>query len=214
MLLIKRIFDFVAAILGLILLSPVMLVTAVLVRLKMKGPILFCQVRPGLYRRPFTLVKFRTMKNEHDADGNLLPDSERLTPLGFWLRASSLDELPQLWNVLKGELSLVGPRPLLMQYLDRYSVDQLRRLEVKPGITGWAQVNGRNAISWEEKFRLDVWYVDHWSLWLDVRILWRTFWLILRREGISSSEHVTMPEFLGDFRRDAAGASASTHSRL
>ena len=159
---------------------------------------LFSQVRPGLHGKPFTIVKFRTMTDERGPDGVLLPDAQRLTPFGRFLRASSLDELPELWNVLKGEMSLVGPRPLLMEYLPLYSSEQARRHEVRPGITGWAQVNGRNAISWADKFALDVWYVDHRSLWLDVRILWLTVRKVLVRDGISAAGEATMPRFEGD----------------
>jgi lipopolysaccharide/colanic/teichoic acid biosynthesis glycosyltransferase len=158
---------------------------------------LFRQVRPGLQGRPFTMVKFRTMTVERGPDGALLPDAQRLTPFGRFLRASSLDELPELWNVLKGDMSLVGPRPLLMEYLPLYTPEQARRHEVRPGITGWAQVNGRNAISWVDKFALDVWYVDHRSLWLDVQILWRTVRKVLVRDGISAAGEATMPKFTG-----------------
>ncbi|MCS7301292.1 MAG: sugar transferase [Fimbriimonadales bacterium] len=178
-------------------LSPLLLALALLVWRKLGRPILFRQLRPGLHGKPFVMYKFRTMTNARDAQGNLLPDSERLTPFGKWLRATSLDELPELFNVLKGDMSLVGPRPLLMEYLDRYTPEQARRHEVKPGITGWAQIHGRNALNWEEKFRLDVWYVDNWSLWLDLKILWRTLWIVLKREGISAEGHATMPEFRG-----------------
>jgi len=160
-------------------------------------PVLFRQVRPGLGGRPFTLLKFRTMTEARDAQGNLLPDEERLTRFGRFLRRTSLDELPELFNVLKGDMSLVGPRPLLMEYLERYSPEQARRHEVRPGITGWAQVNGRNALSWEEKFELDVWYVDHLSLVLDVKILFLTLWKVLKGEGIARPGHATMPEFMG-----------------
>lgn len=160
-------------------------------------PVLFRQQRPGLHGKPFFLLKFRTMRQARDADGRLLPDAERLTRLGRWLRCTSLDELPTLWNVLRGQMSLVGPRPLLMEYLDRYSITQARRHEVKPGITGWAQVNGRNAISWERKLELDVWYVDHASVWLDLKILALTVGRVLRREGIQAEDHATMPVFLG-----------------
>jgi lipopolysaccharide/colanic/teichoic acid biosynthesis glycosyltransferase len=163
----------------------------------MGWPVFFKQKRPGLKGHPFLLVKFRTMTDERDETGTLLPDGSRLTSLGRFLRATSLDELPQLWNVLRGELSLVGPRPLLMQYLERYTPEQARRHEVLPGITGWAQINGRNAISWEEKFALDIWYVDNWSLKLDALILVRTFLRVLKRDGISREGHATMPEFLG-----------------
>lgn len=156
------------------------------------------QVRPGLHGKPFNIIKFRTMTNAHDAEGkNLLPDAVRLKRFGRILRATSLDELPELWNVLKGDMSLVGPRPLLMQYLDRYTLEQARRHEMRPGITGWAQVNGRNAITWEEKFKLDVWYVDNWSLWLDIKIIFMTIWKIIKREGISQPGQATMEEFRG-----------------
>jgi lipopolysaccharide/colanic/teichoic acid biosynthesis glycosyltransferase len=163
----------------------------------MGSPVLFVQERPGLGGRPFRLVKFRTMRHATAPDGAPLPDADRLTPLGRFLRATSLDELPQLWNVLRGELSLVGPRPLLMQYLARYTPEQARRQDVLPGITGWAQVNGRNALAWDEKLALDVWYVDHWSLGLDLKILVRTLGKVLRRDGISQRGQATMPEFLG-----------------
>ncbi len=168
------------------------------VRRKLGSPVLFTQVRPGLHGKPFRMVKFRTMTDARDSSGALLPDAKRLTPFGRFLRASSLDELPELWNVLRGEMSLVGPRPLLMEYLPLYSPDQARRHEVRPGITGWAQVNGRNAISWADKFALDVWYVDHRSLWLDVRILWLTVRKVLVRDGISAAGEATMPKFEGD----------------
>jgi sugar transferase EpsL len=187
----KDVLDRLAALLGLALLSPVLAALALLVRLSLGRPIFFRQQRPGLHGRPFGLFKFRTMK---DGSGS---DEERLTPVGRFLRAWSLDELPELWNVLKGDMSLVGPRPLLMQYLPRYTPRQARRHEVKPGLTGWAQVNGRNAVSWDEKFELDVWYVDNWSLWLDACILGRTVWQVMRREGISHEGHATMTEFMG-----------------
>lgn len=161
---------------------------------------MFRQQRPGLGGRPFWLLKFRTMTDACDACGNLLPDAARLTSFGLFLRATSLDELPELFNVLKGDMSLVGPRPLLMQYLERYTPEQARRHEVRPGITGWAQVNGRNAITWEEKFRLDVWYVDNWSLWLDIKIIAMTIWKILKREGISQPGEATMEEFIGNLK--------------
>ncbi|PWH12191.1 MAG: sugar transferase [Anaerolineae bacterium] len=193
----KRLFDLFLATLGLVLLSPVLLLIALLVRLYHGSPVLFRQRRPGLKGKPFYIYKFRTMTDARDENGNLLPDSQRLTRLGRFLRASSLDELPELLNVLRGEMSIVGPRPLLMQYLDRYTPEQARRHDVLPGITGWAQVNGRNAISWEEKFRLDVWYVDHWSLWLDLKIILLTLWKVLKREGISQPGHATAEEFLG-----------------
>ena len=176
---------------------PVMGVVALLVRLKLGRPVLFRQQRPGLNGEIFTLCKFRTMRDAVDREGKALPDAERLTPFGRKLRSTSLDELPELFSVLSGEMSLVGPRPLLVRYLGRYSPEQMRRHEMRPGITGWAQVNGCNALSWEEKFALDVWYVDHWSFWLDLRILWRTVWNVVRREGISGGGEATMREFMG-----------------
>lgn len=193
----KRILDVAIAAIALVLLSPVILVVALAIWLVMGRPVIFRQLRPGLHGKPFVMYKFRTMTEEHDKAGNLLPDEKRLTRLGRFLRRSSLDELPEFWNVLKGDMSLVGPRPLLMEYLDRYTPEQFRRHEVKPGITGWAQVNGRNAISWEEKFKLDVWYVDHMNFWLDLKILFLTFWNVIRRQGISAPGHATMPEFEG-----------------
>lgn len=194
----KRAFDACLVTLGMLVLAVPMLVIAVLVRRKLGSPVLFTQVRPGLHGQPFRMFKFRTMTDARDASGALLPDALRLTPFGRFLRASSLDELPELWNVLCGEMSLVGPRPLLMEYLPLYSPEQARRHEVSPGITGWAQVNGRNAISWTDKFALDVWYVDHRSLWLDVRILWLTVRKVLVRDGISPAGEATMPKFEGD----------------
>lgn len=194
----KRIFDLALTIPGVVLISPLAALIAILIKLNLGSPVLFRQVRPGYHGKPFVLYKFRTMKDLYDQHGNPLPDSERLTQLGKFLRATSLDELPELINVLRGEMSLVGPRPLLMQYLERYSPEQARRHLVLPGITGWAQVNGRNAISWEEKFRYDVWYVDHWSLWLDIRILLLTLWKIIRREGISQPGYVSAEEFMGN----------------
>jgi lipopolysaccharide/colanic/teichoic acid biosynthesis glycosyltransferase len=191
----KRVFDVVVSAVALTVLAPVMGLIALLVWRTMGRPVLFRQARPGLHGKPFVMYKFRTMRDLRDAEGNLLPDEARLTPFGRWLRATSLDELPELVNVLRGEMSLVGPRPLLMEYLDRYTPEQARRHEVKPGITGWAQIHGRNNLSWEERLRLDVWYVDHWSLWLDLKILWRTLWMVLRREGISAQGHATMPRF-------------------
>ncbi len=193
----KRIFDLIATTVGVIIILFPMLLIALIVRVNLGGPILFTQVRPGLHGNPFRMVKFRTMTDARDASGALLPDAQRLTPFGRFLRASSLDELPELWNVLRGEMSLVGPRPLLMEYLPIYSPEQARRHEVRPGITGWAQVNGRNAISWADKFALDVWYVDHRSLWLDVRILWLTVRKVLVRDGISAAGEATMPAFTG-----------------
>jgi lipopolysaccharide/colanic/teichoic acid biosynthesis glycosyltransferase len=194
---VKRVFDFVTASLALLMLALPLLALAWLILRKLGSPVLFRQVRPGLHGRPFTMVKFRTMTDERGPDGALLPDAKRLTPFGRFLRASSLDELPELWNVLKGEMSLVGPRPLLMEYLPLYTTEQARRHEVRPGITGWAQVNGRNAISWADKFALDVWYVNHRSLWLDVQILWRTVRKVLVRDGISAAGEATMTAFTG-----------------
>ena len=193
----KRLFDLLASAMGLLILAVPLALLAWLVRRKLGSPVLFTQVRPGLHGKPFRMVKFRTMTDARDASGALLPDAQRLTPFGRFLRASSLDELPELWNVLRGEMSLVGPRPLLMEYLPLYSPEQARRHEVRPGITGWAQVNGRNAISWADKFALDVWYVDHRSLWLDVRILWLTVRKVLVRDGISAAGEATMPKFTG-----------------
>jgi lipopolysaccharide/colanic/teichoic acid biosynthesis glycosyltransferase len=194
---IKRAFDVTLALLALILLSPLVALLALLVWAQLGTPVLFRQQRSGLHGKAFTLYKFRTMNDARDAQGNPLPDAERLTPFGQFLRSTSLDELPELLNVLKGDMSLVGPRPLLTRYLDRYTPDQMRRHEVKPGVTGWAQVNGRNALTWEHKFALDVWYVDHWSLWLDLRIVALTLWRILKREGISQPGRATMEEFMG-----------------
>jgi lipopolysaccharide/colanic/teichoic acid biosynthesis glycosyltransferase len=193
----KRIFDLLLAALGLVILSPILLLAAVLVRIYHGSPVIFTQKRPGFKGTPFHIYKFRTMTDARDKSGKPLPDSERLTRLGRFLRASSLDELPELFNVLRGEMSIVGPRPLLMQYLERYTPEQARRHDVLPGITGWAQVNGRNALTWEDKFRLDVWYVDHWSLWLDMKIILLTVWKVLKREGISQPGHATAEEFMG-----------------
>jgi lipopolysaccharide/colanic/teichoic acid biosynthesis glycosyltransferase len=195
--LVKSVLDRLGAALLLIVASPVIAVVALLVRWKLGAPAVFRQSRPGQEGKLFKLLKFRTMTDARDARGNLLPDEARLTPLGRRLRSLSLDELPQLWNVLRGDLSLVGPRPLLVEYLDRYTKEQARRHLVKPGITGWAQINGRNTISWDEKFALDTWYVDHWSLWLDFRILLLTVSRVLHRQGISSNQHATMPVFMG-----------------
>ncbi len=193
----KRVFDLVLVIPALAVFAPLMVLLAICVRLMIGSSVLFRQQRPGLGGKPFTLRKFRTMSHACDTNGNLLPDAERLTNFGRFLRSTSLDEMPELINVLLGEMSLVGPRPLLMQYMPRYTTEQARRHEVRPGITGWAQVNGRNAITWEQKFALDVWYVDHWSLALDVRVLCRTLWQVAKREGISRDGHATMTEFLG-----------------
>lgn len=193
----KRLLDFIAALLGLIALALPLLLLMALIRRRLGSPVFFRQTRPGLHGQPFEMVKFRTMTDTRGPDGALLPDAERLTPFGRFLRSTSLDELPELWNVLKGDMSLVGPRPLLMEYLPLYSPEQARRHEVRPGITGWAQVNGRNAISWEDKFKLDVWYVDHCSLWLDIKILWLTVKKVLVREGISAAGEATMGKFTG-----------------
>ena len=194
----KRLFDITAALAALLLLALPLALLTWQVRRKLGSPAFFRQVRPGMHGQPFEMVKFRTMTDARGADGALLPDADRLTPFGRFLRASSLDELPELWNVLKGEMSLVGPRPLLMEYLPLYSPQQARRHEVRPGITGWAQVNGRNALGWDDKFKLDVWYVDHRSLWLDIKILWLTVKKVLVREGISAAGEATMPRFTGD----------------
>jgi len=196
----KRCFDLVVSVMALLALAVPLLVLVLvwLVRSKLGSPVLFRQVRPGLHGQPFEMVKFRTMTDERGTDGALLPDAQRLTPFGRFLRASSLDELPQLWNVIKGDMSLVGPRPLLMEYLPLYTPEQARRQEVRPGITGWAQVNGRNAISWADKFALDVWYVDHHSMWLDVRILWLTVRKVLVRDGISAAGEATVSNFKGN----------------
>ena len=193
----KAILDRCAASVGLVMALPLLASVALAIKIEGHGPILFTQLRPGFKGRPFRLHKFRTMRNSLGNDGKPLPDAERLTALGRFLRRVSLDELPQLWNVLRGDLSLVGPRPLLMQYLTRYSPDQARRHLVKPGITGWAQVNGRNALSWEEKFTLDVWYVDHWSFLLDLRVLLKTAKIVLAAYGVSSPSQATMEEFAG-----------------
>jgi len=193
----KRIFDLLIAITALLLLAPLLIVLYFLIRSKLGRPVFFVQTRPGLHGTPFQVIKFRTMRETRGADGRLLPDEERLGAFGAWLRGTSLDELPQLFNVVKGDLSLVGPRPLLMEYLPLYSPEQARRHLVRPGITGWAQVNGRNAISWEEKFTLDVWYVDHQSFWLDLKILWMTFAKVFQREGISQQGQATMTVFKG-----------------
>ncbi|TNZ63854.1 sugar transferase [Vibrio parahaemolyticus] len=193
----KRLFDFLVSLIALILLSPIIVLVAWKIRKKLGSPVLFRQTRPGLNGKPFEMVKFRTMKDAVDEQGNLLPDSDRMTPFGERLRNSSLDELPGLWSVLKGDMSLVGPRPLLMRYLPLYNEEQARRHDARPGVTGWAQINGRNAISWEEKFALDVWYVDNQTFWLDIKILLLTVKKVFVKEGISADDHVTMPEFEG-----------------
>lgn len=199
---IKRLIDIVLASAALFLLTPVMLIVAVMIALNIGLPVLFRQERPGLYGRPFEMIKFRTMSNAKDARGQLLPDDLRLGRLGRLLRATSLDELPELWNIVRGDMSLVGPRPLLMRYMDRYSPEQRRRYLVKPGLSGWAQIKGRNSLGWDEKFALDCWYVDHQSIWLDLRILALTIPMVLARRGISAADHSTMPEFMGT--RDAS----------
>ncbi len=196
----KRLVDLVLTIPGLILLSPLLVMITLLIRWKIGSPVLFFQQRPGLYSQSFQMYKFRTMTEGKDENGNPLPDAERMTSFGRFLRRTSLDELPEFFNVLKGDMSLVGPRPLLMEYLDRYTPEQARRHVVRPGITGWAQVNGRNAISWEQRFKLDVWYIDHWSLWLDCKILLLTVWKTLRREDISEKGSATMSKFMGTKR--------------
>ena len=193
----KRLFDLISSFIGLLFLLPVIILIVLLVRFKIGSPIFFKQARPGLNGEIFNMYKFRTMTNERDKNGALKPDSVRLTKFGKFLRSTSLDELPGLWSALKGDMSLVGPRPLLVEYLPLYSEKQSRRLEVKPGITGWAQVNGRNAISWDEKFDLDLWYVDNQSIWLDTKILWMTVKKVIVRDGISAKNQVTMPKFKG-----------------
>lgn len=195
---VKRALDILGAAIGLIVFSPILIVIALMIRREMGAPVLFSQTRPGRNGKPFRMIKFRTMRDAIDTDGRLLPDAARLTRLGQLLRSSSLDELPELWNVLKGDMSLVGPRPLLMEYLPLYSPEQARRHEVRPGVTGWAQVNGRNAISWDEKFALDVWYVDNQSIWLDLKIIWFTIRKVIKRDGISAAGEATMSRFTGN----------------
>lgn len=201
----KRIFDLALAIPLALVSLPFFLMVAILVRLFLGSPVLFRQQRPGRDGRIFWMVKFRTMTSAHDADGNLLPDDVRLTRFGAFLRMTSLDEIPELWNVIKGDMSLVGPRPLLVQYLDRYTPEQARRHEVRPGVTGWAQANGRNAITWEQKFAMDVWYVDHVSLGRDLKVLLRTLLSVVKQEGISTADHATAPEFTGSIRTAPEG---------
>jgi lipopolysaccharide/colanic/teichoic acid biosynthesis glycosyltransferase len=193
----KRLFDLILTLIGGALISPIIVLTTTLVYFAHGRPVLFRQIRPGYKGKPFSIYKFRTMTNQRDSYGDLLPDEARLTRLGRFLRSTSLDEIPELINILKGEMSWVGPRPLLMQYLDRYTAEQARRHDVLPGITGWAQINGRNALTWEDKFNFDVWYVDHWSLSLDIKILLLTFWKVITREGISQPGHATAEEFMG-----------------
>ncbi len=194
---VKRAFDIAVSLFILVVFSPLLLLLALFVRLKLGSPIFFTQARPGWKERPFHMVKFRTMTNARDSNGELLPDAERLPRFGQLLRSTSLDELPELLNVLKGEMSLVGPRPLLMQYLERYSSEQRRRHEMRPGITGWAQVNGRNNLGWDDRFKLDVWYIDNWSFGLDLKILFKTVMKVIRRSDVSQEGHVTMTEFQG-----------------
>ena len=194
----KRLFDIIASVSGLIFLSPVFLILIYLIRKNLGEPVFFTQERPGKDGKPFKMIKFRSMRDAVDKDDNPLPDSERLTPFGKKLRATSLDELPELWNVLKGEMSLVGPRPLLMSYLPLYNEFQNRRHEMRPGVTGWAQVNGRNALSWDEKFAHDIWYIDHYSFWLDMKILFLTVKKVFIKEGISAEGEATMPYFTGN----------------
>ncbi|WP_198334962.1 sugar transferase [Psychrobacter namhaensis] len=200
---IKRLFDITAATTALVVLSPIYAITAYKVNKNLGSPVLFRQTRPGLHGKPFEMIKFRTMKDATDKEGNLLPDSERLTPFGQALRNSSLDELPELWNVVKGDMSLVGPRPLLMEYLSLYNEEQARRHNVRPGITGYAQVNGRNAIGWDQKFELDTWYVDNQSLWLDVKILLKTVKKVVIKDGISADGEATMSKFTGSQNKPA-----------
>jgi sugar transferase EpsL len=206
----KRMIDIVAAGLGLVLLAPALSVIAILIRLTMGHPVLFRHARAGLMGKPFTLYKFRTMWDAYGPDGQPLPDAERLTRLGWNLRRMSLDELPQLWNVLRGDMSLVGPRPLLMEYLPRYTPEQARRHQVRPGITGWAQVNGRNSLPWEEKFQQDIWYVDHQSLWIDAKIIIMTIIRVVQRRGISHNNHATAPKFVPSHRAHEGVRTDST----
>jgi lipopolysaccharide/colanic/teichoic acid biosynthesis glycosyltransferase len=193
----KRFLDGAAALFALLLLSPLLVIVAAVIWLKLGSPVFFRQQRPGRGGDPFTIYKFRTMVNARERDGRPLSDAERLPAFGRFLRSTSLDEFPELFNVLKGDMSLVGPRPLMMKYLSRYTPEQARRHEVKPGITGWAQINGRNTVSWEDKFDLDVWYVDNWSVWLDIRIIFRTIWLVVTRQGVTQEGHATVEEFMG-----------------
>jgi len=194
----KRLIDIIISFIALFLTSPLLLLIAVIIRVNIGSPILFVQSRPGLHGKTFNIIKFRSMKNACEGNGVFLADADRMTRLGLFLRASSLDELPELWNVLKGDMSLVGPRPLLLEYLPLYSPDQARRHDVRPGITGWAQVNGRNAISWQEKFKYDVWYVENQSIWLDIKIIWITMKKVFTSEGISAHGEATMPKFTGN----------------
>lgn len=210
----KRLFDIIASALGLIILSPIIAIVAWQIKRKLGSPVLFRQTRPGKDGKPFEMIKFRTMKDAYDENGNPLPNELRFTPFGNFLRSTSLDELPELWNVLKGDMSLVGPRPLLVEYLPLYNEHQARRHEVRPGITGWAQVNGRNAISWEQKFDFDVWYVNNQSFWLDLKILFLTIKKVFVREGVNNSESVTMPRFSGNKKKKIAILGASGHGKV
>ena len=194
----KRAFDIIFSLAWLIGFSPLLIIVAILVRIKLGSPILFIQERPGMGAKPFLMVKFRTMTDAKDESGNLLPDEVRLTAFGRFLRSTTLDEFPEMWNVFVGDMSVVGPRPLMMRYLPRYNSFQARRMEMKPGVTGWAQINGRNALSWDEKFALDVWYIDNSSFWLDLKIVVKTFFVVLNRRNINSTKAATMEEFLGD----------------
>ena len=194
----KRVFDVIFSLAWLVGFSPLLIVVGILVRIKLGSPILFIQERPGKGAKPFRMIKFRTMTDERDAEGQLLADEVRLTPFGKFLRSTTLDEFPEMWNVLVGDMSVVGPRPLLMRYLTRYNSFQARRMEVKPGVTGWAQINGRNAINWDQKFALDVWYVENSTLWLDLKIVVRTFFLVILRKNINSKKAATMDEFMGN----------------
>jgi lipopolysaccharide/colanic/teichoic acid biosynthesis glycosyltransferase len=203
----KRLFDLFASLLGVILFSPLLLLLAAAVRWSMGSPVFFRQKRPGFQGKPFFMFKFRTMRDASDAAGNPLPDEKRLTRLGIFLRKTSLDEIPELFNIVRGEMSFVGPRPLRMEYLDRYTPEQARRHYVPPGVTGWAQINGRNAIGWEKKFELDLWYVDHRSFWLDLKIIFLTFWQVVSCKDISAADHATMPEFMGTPKPDKSEAS-------
>lgn len=196
----KRLFDVSISLVALVFAAPLMVLMAIAIYLDLGWPVIFRQIRPGLHGRPFEMIKFRTMRGAPDSESGLLPDAQRLTRMGTFLRKASIDELPELWNVLKGDMSLVGPRPLLMEYLPLYSKEQMRRHEVRPGITGWAQVNGRNALDWEDRFRLDVWYVDNRTFWLDLRILWLTLWSVLGARGVNQEGHVTCEKFRGTIK--------------
>jgi lipopolysaccharide/colanic/teichoic acid biosynthesis glycosyltransferase len=194
----KRLLDIIMSAIILILASPFLLLTAVLIFLSYGAPIFFTHERPGKGGQPFKLIKFRSMRDARDQEGNILPDAERITRFGQFIRRTSIDELPEFYNVLRGDMSLVGPRPLLMQYLQRYSAEQARRHDVLPGVTGWAQINGRNAISWDDKFKYDLWYIDHWTFWLDIKIIFLTIWKVLKGDGISQPGRATMDEFMGN----------------